>query len=85
MTQDSTNFEVTDAELEQASGGAGQWMQGKSGGWMWHSQDVTGSASPHSANVSTNGGSSSVRMELIDGKQHYFKFDGKAERLHAVR
>jgi hypothetical protein len=85
-TQDINNIALTDDELEGAAGGAGQWVASSRGqGWVWQESQssVSGNASAFHASASSS--TSSVRSELVDGKRHFYKFDGSKEILVGIR
>lgn len=84
--QDLNSVQLTDDELENACGGAGAWTQTANGkGWMWKEHDASFSGNAANFTSHASGGASSTRREVIDGKSHYYKFDGTKEILVGIR
>lgn len=83
-TQDSV--QLTDDELENASGGAGQWTAPSKGNWwVWKESNSSSSVGPNGVHISSSSSQSTVRSTVIDGKTHFYKFDGQKEHLVGVR
>lgn len=84
--QNPNSLRLSDEDLEMASGGTGQWVQPSKGTWwVWkqETQSFAGDASSFHSQVSSSSGT--VRSEVIDGKTHFYKFDGTKEHLVGVR
>lgn len=84
--QDKSSFQLTDEELEAANGGAGQWVAPSKGQWwVWKEESSSFSGNSASFQGHSTSSSSTVRNAVIDGKTHFYKFDGTKEHLVGVR
>lgn len=84
--KDKGSIPLTDDELEAASGGAGQWVAPSKGHWwVWKEESSSFSGNGSSFHAQASSSSSTVRSAVIDGKTHFYKFDGTKEHLVGVR
>jgi len=83
--ENDDNRPLSDLELEAVSG-AGRWVPPTHGNWWVWKQDTTKvTGTPAAFRGGGDISSGIIRSEVINGKRHFYKFDGKKEHLVGIR